>query len=150
MDAMVLNPPSGWSGLPKLPDLVRQISLNRESAAEQAKASNVERAPDPSCERCRGTGWRPELGSTRVVKCHCWAPRPKLESKPALPPAEEDRKTLRDVLKSVVEKVSGATIDKAAKPMPEAPVSSILISPEAQEKRRQQMLRDLEAKGPVQ
>ena len=114
VDALVLHPPDGWSGLPKLPDVVRQIHAGREAASEQAKASNVERAPDPSCPRCSGTGWRPAIdNSTRLAKCHCWAERPKIEARPQLPPAEEDRLTLADVLKQVPN-------DAAAKPMPAA------------------------------
>lgn len=143
MDALVLNPPDGWTGFPKLPDVIRQIAANRDAAAMNAKAANIERAPDPVCERCEGTGWRQTLQANRVAKCHCWAPRPKLEQKPALMPAEQERLTLRDVLAKAA---PGATVEQVAKPMPEEPVSAVLLSPELAEKRREQMLRELERK----
>lgn len=152
VDALVLNPPEGWTGFPKLPDVIRQLYANRESAAEQKRIQNIERAPDPTCERCSGTGWRPAIDSpTRMVKCHCWAPRPKLPDRPQLPPAEEDRLTMRDVLKSVADK-AGVNLETANK-MPETreePVSPILLNDELARKRNEQMLRELKEKGTIQ
>ena len=149
---MVLNPPDGWTGFPKLPDVVRQLYANREAAAEKKRIENIERAPDPACERCSGTGWRPAIDApTRLAKCHCWAPRPKLPERVQLPPAEEDRRTIRDVLKAVADK-AGVDAGSVAK-MPEAPkepVSAVLQSDELANRRRDQMLKDLKAKGPVQ
>lgn len=37
VDALILNPPDGWTGMPKLPDVIRQIAENREYKAEQAR-----------------------------------------------------------------------------------------------------------------
>lgn len=37
VDALILNPPDGWTGMPKLPDVIRQIAENREYKAEQSR-----------------------------------------------------------------------------------------------------------------
>ncbi len=37
VDALILNPPEGWTGMPKLPDVIRQIAENREYQAEQSR-----------------------------------------------------------------------------------------------------------------
>lgn len=42
VDALILNPPEGWSGMPKLPDVIRQIHANREYRAEQARLKQGE------------------------------------------------------------------------------------------------------------
>jgi len=100
-------------------------------------ASNVERAPDPACPRCSGTGWRPAIdNSTRMAKCHCWAERPKIESRPQLAPAEGDRLTLADVLKQ-------APQNAATKPMPSAKPTFADIDPGKNAAKLEQQRREL-------
>jgi hypothetical protein len=105
-----------WRGMPKLPDVIETIFAMRETAAEAAKQSNVERSPDPNCSKCV-QGWIRE--GNRVKKCVCWAPRPKIEARPQLMPAVDDRKTLADVLKTAAMDIPEATPEKLAKPFPE-------------------------------
>lgn|SRR6478609_664118 len=111
-----IEQPGGWTGFPKRPDVIVRILANRDSAAEQLRVANVERSPDPMCQRCSGTGFERECN--RVKKCVCWAPRPKIESRPQLMPAVDDRKTLADVLKTAAKDVPEATPEKLAKPFP--------------------------------
>lgn len=129
-----------YIGIPKLPDFIYRMLARREDLAEQARRGNAERAPDPSCSDCGGVGWKSTGKGVR--KCHCWAMRRKLTALHALPPAEEDRKTLRDVLKTVADKLPDARIETIGKPMPEAPVSVVLQSDELANRRREQMKRD--------
>lgn len=42
VDALILNPPDGWTGMPKLPDVIRQIAENREYQAEQLRLAKGE------------------------------------------------------------------------------------------------------------
>lgn len=120
-----VDQPGGWTGFPKRPDVIVRILANRESAAEKQRISNIERAPNPSCPRCSGSGF--ERDCNRVRKCGCWAPRPKIEPRPQLSPAESDRQTLADVLKTVAKDVPNVAA-KLDKPFPGSVYSTYMPS----------------------
>jgi len=111
VNALMLKPPDGWTGMPKLPDVIRRIAENRETHAERLRTSNSERAPDPQCSKCEGLGWIKH--GTRYDRCDCLAVRPKPNYLAQLPPAPEDRLTYADVLKT-----AGLKPQEQAKPKP--------------------------------
>lgn len=147
VDCLILNPPEGWTGIPKLPDVIRQIAENRESKAELAKYSNQERSPDPACQKCSGCGW--EIENSRARKCTCWGVRPKLPDYKQLAPAPEDRMTFATVLEKAKQRAEDAelmkklspklpNLESAAKRMPEC--SSYMPSEAELERKKQEAI----------
>lgn len=43
VDALILDPPDGWTGMPKLPDVIRQIHANREIEAQKRQRDEGEK-----------------------------------------------------------------------------------------------------------
>ncbi len=72
---LLLNPPAEWSGMPKLPDVIRQMFRERERKAEEHQRHGGWVLATYSCETCGGTGWvegqKTEGGNRAVKRCQC-------------------------------------------------------------------------------
>src|SRR5215471_3118419 len=54
-DRLMLNPPGSWTGMPKLPDIIREIHIIREDEAERIQQQGGKSLADPHCPKCYGS-----------------------------------------------------------------------------------------------
>jgi hypothetical protein len=72
---LMVQPPDGWTGMPKLPDFIRAIHELRSERAEQSRVNGTKELAFEHCEVCKGSGWeivKTSMGNTAARRCRCW------------------------------------------------------------------------------